>query len=127
MRNRGLYLFCLTLALAALSGCATLTSIPVGLLYTNAKSPRAYRSATAQDVAAKPSDPVVTGKSCNRSLLYLVSWGDNGYARAVKNALKDHEEEILYDVRVDARVRSFILGLYTDTCTLLTARRGQIK
>jgi hypothetical protein len=111
--------------IAMLSGCATLTSVPPDLLYTNVRSPRAYRSSTPADVKATKSDPIVTGRSCNRSLFYLVSWGDNGYAAAVKNALKDDANAILYDVRVDSRVRSVVLGLYTDNCTFLNAKIGQ--
>jgi hypothetical protein len=113
--------------IAMLSGCATLTSVPPGLLYTNVRTPRAYRSSTPTDVKATKSDPIVTGRSCNRSLLYLVSWGDDGYAAAVKNALKSDVDAILYDVRIDLRVRSLLFGLYTDNCTFLDAKIGQPK
>ena len=108
-----------------LNGCATLTSVPLGLLYTNVRTPRAYRSSTPADVKATKNDPIVTGRSCSRSLFYLVSWGDNGYAAAVKHALKEDVNAILYDVRVDSRVRSVVLGLYTDNCTFLNAKIGQ--
>jgi hypothetical protein len=109
-----------------LSGCATVSSIPFGLLYSNVRSPRAYRSATPADVQAVKTDPIVTGKSCSRSLLYLVAWGDNGYVKTTQNALKDDPKAILYDVRIDSRVRSVLLGLYSETCTLLTGRLGQL-
>jgi len=110
---------------SSLTGCASITSIPLGLLYTNTRSPRAYRSATPADVKSSPADPLVTGEGCSRSVLYLVAWGDNGYARAVKNALHDKPNAFLYDVRVDSRSRSFLLGLYSDTCTVLTGRVGE--
>lgn len=115
------------IAAGLLNGCAALGSIPPGLLYTNTRSPRAYRSATPNDVSPRETDPVVTGRSCNRSLFYLVSWGDNGYARAVKNALKDDANAVLYDVRIDSRMRSFVLGLYMDSCTILTGKRGHVQ
>ena len=115
----------IVIAILILSGCSTLTSVPPGLLYTNVRSPRAYRSSTPADVKATAADPVVSGQSCNRSVLYLISWGDNGYARAVKNTLKDHPGTILYDVNVDSRVRSILLGLYTDNCTVLTGKVGE--
>jgi hypothetical protein len=108
-----------------LSGCATVTSVPFGLLYSNVRSPRAYRSATPEDVQAVKTDPIVTGQSCSRSLLYLVAWGDHGYARTTQNALKDDPHAILYDVRIDTRFRIVLLGLYSDTCTILTGRLGQ--
>lgn len=108
-----------------LTGCATLTSVPPGLLYTNVRTPRAYRSSTPADVHAQKNDPLVSGQACNRSLFYLLSWGDNGYARAVKNTTKDDPNALLYDVRIDARIRSVLLGLYTDNCTLMTGRLGQ--
>ena len=108
-----------------LSGCSTVSSIPLGILYSNVRSPRAYRSATPADVQAVKTDPIVTGQACSRSVFYLISWGDNGYARTTQNALKDDPQAILYDVRIDSRVRSVLLGLYTDTCTLLTGRLGQ--
>src|ERR1041385_3691878 len=92
-----------------LVGCAALPSVPPGLLYTNVRTPRAYRSATPSDVEARESDPWVTGRSCNRSVLYLISWGNNGYAAAVKNALKNNPNQILYDVQIDARTRSILL------------------
>src|SRR4051812_13295093 len=99
-----------------LTGCASLTSAPPGLLYSNLRSPRAYRSATPADVVATNSDATVEAHACNRSLLYLFSWGDNGYIRAIKNATEGYPNGVLYDVRVDARVRSFLLGLYNDNC-----------
>lgn len=100
------------LAAASLNGC----------LYANVRFPRAYRSATPAEVKADPSDPVVAGESCSRVVLYLVAWGDAGYAAATKAALSSAPEGVLYDVRVDQRVRSYVLGLYSRTCTVVTAR-----
>ena len=101
-----------------LSGC--------GLIYTDVRVPRAYRSATPADVLASPDDPVVTGKTCNQSLLFLFAWGKAGYADATRKALTDHPDGILYYVKSDMQALS-VLGLYTRTCTILTGKVGRVK
>jgi len=93
-----------------------------GLLYTNIHGPYSYRSATPAEVHASPDDPVVTGESCNQSVLYLVSWGNAGYAAAAKDALKSNPNAIIYDVKADFKVRSILLGIYTKSCTILTGK-----
>lgn len=105
----------LRLALLAplLSGC--------GILYTDVKVPRGYRSATPVEVKSSASDPTLTGKSCQRTLLFLVAWGDSSYDKAVQDALKG-QDLILYDVRSDLKVQSYVIGLYTHVCTILTAK-----
>ena len=107
----------LPLAIAALllSGC----------LYTDIRVPRAYRSATPADVKATPEDPAVSGRSCDRTVLYLAAWGDAGYAAAVRDALKDKPDAILYDVKSDVKVNSYLLGLYSQTCTIVSGRAGK--
>ncbi len=92
-----------------------------GILYTDVKLPRGYRSASPADVKASPDDPLVTGKSCSRSALYLVAWGDSSYASAVQDALKGRDG-ILYDVRSDMKANAYLLGLYTRVCTVLTGK-----
>lgn len=104
------------LVVAAVSGC--------GILYTNVKLPRGYRSAAPSEVKAAADDPLVTGTSCTRSALYLVAWGDSSYASAVKNALGD-KDAILYDVRADMKVDSYVLGLYTKVCTVVTGKAAK--
>lgn len=106
----------LPLLAASLSAC--------GILYTDVKLPRGYRSATPSEVKTAADDPLVTGKSCSRSLLYLVAWGDSSYASAVKDALGT-KDAILYDVRADLKVNAYVLGLYTKTCTVLTAKAAK--
>ncbi|MDE2491426.1 MAG: hypothetical protein KGM24_11290 [Elusimicrobia bacterium] len=106
----------LPLLAAALSAC--------GILYTDVKLPRGYRSASPSDVKAAPNDPLVTGRSCSRSALYLVAWGDSSYAAAVQDALKGRDG-ILYDVRSDMKANAYALGLYTRVCTVLTGKLGQ--
>lgn len=94
-----------------------------GLLYTNVHVPRAYRSATPVDVASKPSDKIVTGEACNHSVLFLVAWGNGGYATAVKQALDGEPPgSILYDVQSDLKAGIFLFGLYTRSCTMVTGR-----
>lgn len=103
------------LTAAILSGC--------GILYTDVKVPRGYRSASPSEVKAAPEDPVATGKSCQRSALYLVAWGDSSYASAVADALKGAGRDgILYDVKADLKVNSYVIGLYTKVCTIVTGK-----
>ncbi len=106
----------LAIASGALSGC--------GILYTNIRVPRAYRSATPADVKSSPSDPIVSGEACNTSILFLFAWGDAGYAAASGKALKDHPNAMLYDVKADMKALS-VLGLYTRTCTIVTGKAAQ--
>jgi hypothetical protein len=103
---------------AATSGC--------GILYTNIRVPRSYRTATAGDVKTSPNDPVVESEVCGQSVLYLFLWGDFGYAAAANRALERRPNSILYDAKFDMRVDSFLLGLYTKTCTKLTGRAASL-
>ena len=103
----------LLLASASLSSC--------GLLYTNIKVPRGYRTATPAEVKSSPDDPTVTGTACNRSAIYLFAWGDASYAAAVANAL-GARDGILYDVRADIKVNAYVLGIYTQACTMISGR-----
>lgn len=98
-----------------LSGC--------GLIYTDIEIPRAYRSASPVDVASKTSDRVVTGESCNQSVLYLVAWGSGGYVAAVRNALEGEPPgSILYDVQTDLKANVYLIGLYSNICTVVTGK-----
>jgi len=101
-----------------MSGC--------GLLYTNIHIPRAYRSATPGEVKSEISDATVTGKSCYHSLLFLFAWGDAGYAAATQNALNNDPDAILYDVKTDMQVKSYI-SLYSRYCTVVTGKVAKIK
>ena len=92
-------------------------------LYTDIKVPRGYRSASPSEVKAAPEDPAASGKACQRMLLYLVAWGDSSYATAVKDALKSAGRDgILYDVKADTKVNSYIVGLYAKTCTIVSGK-----
>lgn len=97
-----------------LSGC--------GALYTNIHLPRAYRTATPNEVRSEKADPMVTGKACYQTVLFMVAWGDAGYAKATSNALKNESDAILYDVKADAQLRSVAFGLYTQACTIVTGK-----
>ena len=110
--------FSLLLGLLACSGC--------GLIYTNIRSPYSYRSAAPSEVKAAAGDEIVSGKACDRSLLFLVAWGDAGYAAAVKDALGARTDAVLYDVKCDLKVTSVLLGAYTKTCTDVTGRVGRL-
>ncbi len=99
---------------AALSGC--------GLLYTNVRLPRAYRSAAPSEVKGSSEDRIVHGEACNRSILYLIAWGDGGYAAATRAALKEEPNGLLYDVKADIHGTTILLGLYSRTCTVVTGK-----
>jgi hypothetical protein len=96
-----------------LSGC--------GIIYTNVRLPRAYRSATPGEVHSDKSDKIVTGTACNHSLLFVFAWGDGGYAGATRDALREDPGAILYDVKADTQLKSF-LGLYARVCTVVTGK-----
>ncbi len=105
--------------LALLLAAVTLSSC--GILYTNIKVPRGYRTATPAEVKSAPDDPTVTGQACNRSAVFLFAWGDASYAAAVENAL-GKRDGILYDVRADIKVNAYVLGIYTKVCTVLSGK-----
>ncbi|MCA9473363.1 MAG: TRL-like family protein [Nitrospirales bacterium] len=106
-----------SLLVAVLSGC----------LYTDIQSPRAYRSASPIDVQAKSTDKVVTGESCNRSVLFLVAWGNGGYVEAVRNALSNEPVgSVLYDVHVDTNAQAYLFGLYAKWCTVVRGKVGSL-
>lgn len=106
-------LFLLPLFAVLLGGC--------GILYTDIKVPRGYRTSSPSEVKSTAEDPTVTGKACNRSALFLVAWGDGSYAAAVKDALGTRDG-IMYDVRADMKVNAYVLGLYTKVCTVVSGR-----
>ncbi len=112
-----------TVAFIALALLATGFS---GCLYTNTYAPDSYRSATPIDVKAAISDPVVSGEGCTYSVLWLVSWGNSGYAIATQRALKTNPQGVLYDVKSDLKVTSYLLGLWTRACTIVTGRSGHV-
>lgn len=107
----------IALTTSLLGGC--------GILYTDVKVPRAYRTAVQSEVKASADDPIVNGRACFRSLLYLVAWGDAGYEAAAKDALKDQPGRMLYDVKTDVRQRSVLVGLYSQSCTYLIGRAAK--
>jgi hypothetical protein len=104
---------------------AAVTAIGCGALYTDVRVPRAYRSAAPSDVKATPSDETVVGEACYQSLLFLFAWGDASYAAAARHALDGHPDATLYDVKADQRATSFLVGLYSKVCTVLTGKVGR--
>lgn len=108
-------------------GIAASAALLGGCLYANVSSPYSYRSASPIDIkSAVPTDPAVTGKGCNYSVLWLVAWGKGGYIAATADALKDHPQGVLYDVKTDIKVQSVLLGLWSKQCTIVTGRLGQL-
>jgi len=106
-----------SLGACLLNGC--------GLLYTNIRIPYAYNSATPADVQAAKDDPSVTGRACDQSIAYLVAWGNAGFDAAVQKALEPYPGAILYDVKTDVKVASYLLGLYTRSCTIVSGRAAK--
>ena len=106
------------IAVIGLSGC--------GIVYTNVLVPRSYRSATPAEVKSDNGDKTVSGKSCNQSVLFLVAWGNGGYAAAADKALESQGDSILYDVKADLQALS-VLGLYTRSCTIVTGRVARVR
>jgi hypothetical protein len=104
-------------ALLAFSGC--------GLIYTDVRVPRSYRTAVPSEIKSTPEDPVVTGKACNTAVLYLIALGDGGYAAATRKALEGRPDHILYDVKSDVEVTSVLLGLYARSCTRVTGKAAK--
>jgi hypothetical protein len=111
-----------TIRIVALALIGAVALAGAGCLYSNIRTPRAYRSATPADVTARPTDPTVSGQGCYKTVLYLVSWGDAGYAEAARRAAGGDATAVLYDVKADTRVTSILLGAYTEICTILTGR-----
>ncbi len=96
-----------------------------GCLYTNIHAPWSYRSAAPSDVKAQGTDERVSGEACFYSVLYLVAWGDGGYAAAVDDALDEHPDTFLYDVRSDVKATSILFGTWARRCTIVTGRVGR--
>jgi hypothetical protein len=103
---------------------AAVTVISCGALYTDIRVPRAYRSAAPSDVTATPSDETVVGEACYQSLFFLFAWGDASYAAAARNALGGHTDATLYDVKADQKATTYLVGLYSKICTVLTGKVG---
>lgn len=96
-----------------------------GCLYTNIHAPWSYRSAAPSDVKAQSADERVSGEACYYVILYLVAWGNGGYAAAVDDALENHPNTFLYDVQSDVKLTSALIGIYTRRCTIVTGRVGR--
>ena len=91
-----------------------------GCVYTNVTSPLAYRAPTLQEAKAEGA-PEAEGVSCNYAVLYLVAWGDAGYAAAVTDAKSKSGASQLADVRADTTFFT-VLGVYQKACTRVTGR-----
>lgn len=100
------------LAVSCLSGA--------GCIYANVHTPLSYRSPTPSDVGGKLGEEV-EGKSCNHLVLWMVAWGDAGYAAAVENAKAASGATLLADVRADSNLFN-VLGVYQRNCTRVRAR-----
>lgn len=94
-----------------------------GCLYANVTTPLSYRSPTPADVGGiEHLGAEVSGRACNHSVLYLVGWGDGGYAKALDNARRQAPQAVLADVRVDTEGMNVLAGIYQRGCTVVHAR-----
>ncbi len=105
-------------AVAALLALSCLSY--VGCIYANVHTPLSYRSPTPADVGGKLGAEV-EGKSCNHLVLWMVAWGDAGYAAAVEDAMRASGATLLADVRADSNLYN-VLGVYQRNCTRVRAR-----
>lgn len=104
------------LRVAALSGLV----LASGCIYTNVTTPLAYRAATLQEAKAEGAAEA-EGIACDQAVLYLVAWGDAGYAAAVADARAKSGASQLADVRADTTFFN-VLGVYQKACTRVTGR-----
>ena len=132
----------LAAALAAMSaGCALPQSsvpTPYPLLHAS-REPAQYRSANPRDIQGSARDwPEATGVACRTMLSWPtnpptpflgsataasllpwpsfdVTWGNDGYAKAVKMALGEAAGGSLVDVRADVHTVA-VLGIYRREC-----------
>jgi TRL (tRNA-associated locus)-like protein len=91
-----------------------------GCIYTNVVTPLAYRAPTLQEAKAEGAAEA-EGVACDHAVLYLVAWGDAGYAAAVADAKAKSGGTQLADVRADTTFFN-VLGVYQRACTRVTGR-----
>lgn len=91
-----------------------------GCIYANVVTPLAYRAPTLQEAKAEGATEA-EGVACDHAVLYLVAWGDAGYAAAVADAKSKSGAAQLADVRADTTFFN-VLGVYQRACTRVTGR-----
>lgn len=91
-----------------------------GCVYANVSAPLAYRSPTPGDIAG-PLGSEVNGESCSQVVLWLVAWGDGGYAAAVADAKAKSGAALLADVQADRSLFN-VLSVYQKGCTRVRGR-----
>jgi hypothetical protein len=91
-----------------------------GCIYANVATPLAYRAPTLQEAKAEGAAEA-EGVACDHALLYLVAWGDAGYAAAVADAKSKSGAAQLADVRADTTFLN-VLGVYQKACTRVTGK-----
>jgi TRL-like protein family len=106
------------------SAAALVALAASGCVYTNVTMPLSYRSPTPSEVAG-PLGEDVDGKACSHNVLFLVAWGDGGYAAAVENAKARSGAALLADLRADTEGFN-ILGVYQRRCTRVRGRKAAL-
>jgi hypothetical protein len=91
-----------------------------GCIYANVATPLAYRAPTLQEAKAEGAAEA-EGVACDHAVLYLVAWGDAGYAAAVADAKSKSGAAQLADVRADTTFFN-VLGVYQKACTRVTGK-----
>lgn len=103
---------------------ATVAVAATGCVYTHVTMPLSYRSPTPAEVSG-PLGEEVDGKACSQVVLYMVAWGDGGYAAAVENAKQKSGAALLADLRADTEGFN-ILGVYQKRCTRVRGRKAAL-
>jgi hypothetical protein len=91
-----------------------------GCVYANVSAPLAYRSPTPADITG-PLGNEVDGESCSHLVLWLVAWGDGGYAAAVADAKAKSGASLLADVQADRSLFN-VMSVYQEGCTRVRGR-----
>lgn len=88
-------------------------------LYTNVRTPGWYYSQNYGDVKGLQGVGPLSGQSCSKSYLLAVYTGDESFEAAVQNAIQG-KADMLYDVKTDYYMESYVFGLYFKKCTRLS-------
>ena len=99
---------------------AVIAAAAGGCIYADVKTPLAYRAPTMQEAHAENASEA-EGIACNHGVLWLVGWGDGGYAAAVADAKAKSGAVQLADVRADTTLFN-VLFFYERQCTRVTGR-----
>ena len=125
--RRASALLAMAVGLVLLTGCVGIPlSIPPsgmgwGGFYANVTYPSDNSSQTKYNISSEDFEIIgpVRGEGASHSILGLITFGDSGYAKALKNAEKSGADEII-NLRVDTRYLNFLVIFYGRVDTIVT-------